>query len=68
VLTTIGVFGVRLEPARGVLALHGPGALRRASAAALAAVDPQVDALWRAWSRERTNVHTIPTRLPVASA
>jgi urease accessory protein len=51
VVTTLSLLGVRPQPGAGVLALAGPGALRRASGTSLAGVQAGVDDLWRAWSR-----------------
>ena len=50
VLTTICLLGQRPDPAPGVLALEGPGALARFSGRSLAGVEAALGGLWEAWS------------------
>jgi urease accessory protein len=51
VVGTLAVLGERPQPAVAQLALEGPGALLRATAASLAEVDAVVEAPWRAWTQ-----------------
>lgn len=51
VVTTVSLLGLRPKPDPGVLALEGPGALRRASGPSLAVVDATICGLWRSWSQ-----------------
>ena len=51
VVCTISLLGVRPRAADGVLMLEGPGGLMRATGRSLAAVDGDVEARWRSWSR-----------------
>jgi len=52
VVTTLSLLGVRPDPAPGVLALEGPGALVRCSGPSLARVEASLAGLWDAWSRD----------------
>lgn len=51
IVATVALLGIRPPADPDTLALGGPGALRRATGSSLAAVDEQVGAIWRAWSR-----------------